>query len=657
MLCIKSLYVSYAKKQTALKKISLTISPIGFISIIGESGSGKTTFLKCLSKNLKYKGLISIDGKDIQKFSKKEESYYKNKFLSFLTQDFSLIDELNVKENIVLPFSLRKEKIVETKLISVLNSLNLSENFLDKKINELSQGERQRVALARVILNDSQIILCDEPTGNLDSKNSREIYTILKKLSQTKLVIVVSHNDYLTEEFSDRIIRLDKGEIIEDKIINKKENISSYFDIKDNESTSFNKFSLKITNRLIIKKLPLTLIIIFLTALCTGFLSTFIDIRMFDPTTRIQQKLEESDLKAIQPTNLQDENSTFTLYDTDLEEFRNYCNKNEISNIPLYNNSLFHNLIMSLGPSSSPYFNQYLSFASINDSLINEFNLKIVGKMPEENEFLISLNVLYDLEIVSQNSNNLVNDLEEVLSNKEITTEFSDYDALKHTYQASGVILTTKKEETYYLKDDDYYDFSNMILFNDVTFNNFVSLENQYSTRLNSLIFSSHNNGYIKAASYQNNKGEKLVFDSIIIQLATRKESTILVLSVFSIVIIIFLLIINLMVFFNYLYTQKITNNKTFSVLENCGATKKFINLSYLYLFSLVFFFSLIFTQVFNLICNNIFNAISYVSGEPVEFNIAYFEPVTILISVTIFILFTSIGLLYFNIDRRKKIY
>ena len=312
---------------------------------------------------------------------------------------------------------------------------------------------------------------------------------------------------------------------------------------------------------------------------------------------------------------------------------------------------------MSLGSSSSPYFNQYLSFGNIDDSLANEFSLKIVGKMPKENEFLISLNVFYDLEIVSQNSENLVSDLEKILSNEEITTEFSDYDALKHTYQASGVILTTKQEETYYIEDDDHYDFSNMILFNDETFNNFVSLENQYSTRLNSLIFSSHNNGYIKTASYQNDKGEKLVFDSVIIQLAKRKESTILVLSVLSIVIIIFLLIINLIVFFNYLYTQKITNTKTFSVLENCGATRKFINLSYLYLFSLVFFFSLIFTQVFNLICNNIFNAISYVSNEPVQFNIAYFEPITILISIAIFILFTFIGLLYFNIDRRKKIY
>ena len=222
MLTIANLFANYAKHKLVLNNVTLNLPTKGFVSIIGESGSGKTTFLKCLSKSLKYKGLISIDGKDIQKLSKKEESYYKNKYLSFLTQDFSLIDELNVKENIMLPFSLRKEKIDEFKIISVLNSLNLNEKFLDKKINELSQDERQRVALARVILNDSQIILCDEPTGNLESKNSREIYTILKRLSQTKLVIVVSHNDYLTEEFSDRIIRLDKGEIIEDKIINEK---------------------------------------------------------------------------------------------------------------------------------------------------------------------------------------------------------------------------------------------------------------------------------------------------------------------------------------------------------------------------------------------------------------------------------------------------
>ena len=158
MLTIANLFANYAKQKFVLNNVNLKLPTKGFVSIIGESGSGKTTFLKCLSKNLKYKGLISIDGKDIQKFSKKEESYYKNKFLSFLTQDFSLIDELNIKENIILPFSLRKEKIDAFRLISVLNSLNLSEKILDKKINELSQGERQRVALARVILNDSQII-------------------------------------------------------------------------------------------------------------------------------------------------------------------------------------------------------------------------------------------------------------------------------------------------------------------------------------------------------------------------------------------------------------------------------------------------------------------------------------------------------------------
>ncbi len=243
MVEIKSLNKKF-KKKLALKNINIKLNNTGFISIVGESGSGKTTLLKCIGLSLKFDGEILVNDYSLLKPSKTSQNLYKNKFISFLTQDFSLIEELNIKENIELPFLLRKEKIDLNVIEKGLIDVGLDRDFLTKKINELSQGERQRIALLRAILNQPKILLCDEPTGNLDSKNSKIIYDILKKLSQKILVLVVSHSEDLNREYSDRIITLEKGEILSYEVLS---------EIKESEENIFKVENIKLKQDLLLR--------------------------------------------------------------------------------------------------------------------------------------------------------------------------------------------------------------------------------------------------------------------------------------------------------------------------------------------------------------------------------------------------------------------
>lgn len=655
MLLIKDLLSGYKKRKNVLKNINLKFTNASFISIIGESGSGKTTLLKCISKQLKYKGSILLDNKDIQSFNKNENNYYKNKFISFLTQDFSLVDELNVKENIALPFSLRKEILSEEKILKVFSALNLDKEYLYKKVDELSQGEKQRVALARVVLNDSQIILCDEPTGNLDSKNSLEIYKILKELSKEKLIIVVSHNDYLTEKFSDRIIRLNKGEIIEDKLLNELKNEDKkVFKISESMTPFFNTSIFKIFTKFMFNKIPLSLILIFLSSLCCGFISSFIDIRMFNEPIRTQEIINSSKISAIEPDGLEsyDEESSSTtaagILESDYSSFASYCRENQIPYIPLFTNNTISSVFTGFNP-YNPSFNHDLTFSMIDESLSNSFNLKILGNLPKENEILLSSDNLFKLGIAEKNIDYTQKFFIDLIDDG-LFTYFQDRNGAEHQYRVSGFIMNPYLQISNYT---GYFTFQNTLFFDSDTFNEFTSFDD--NLKITTMLFSGLNNGYLKALNYKNSRGFSFVFSSEIVNLAQSKKVIITALSIFSIMIIVFLLIVNLIVFFNYLYSQKINSQTSIEILINNGASKHFINTGFAYILILTFLISALLTFIFNLISNSIINLISYVSNQPTDYPIAYFEPITILIVICFFIVLFLIGRMYFSLNKVKQ--
>ena len=206
-------------KSEVLKEISLNFKAKEFVSILGPSGCGKTTLLNILGGlDVPTTGDLYINDINIKEYSNKQLDYYRNSVLGFIFQNSILIKNLTVKENVEIALELSGIKAKERKarVLEVLKKLNIS-HLLRKKAKYLSGGEQQRVAIARAIVNNPKIILADEPTGALDSKNAMEVMKILQDLSKDYLVIMVTHNEELANLYSSRIIKMKDGIIISDR--------------------------------------------------------------------------------------------------------------------------------------------------------------------------------------------------------------------------------------------------------------------------------------------------------------------------------------------------------------------------------------------------------------------------------------------------------
>ena len=216
---VTKIYKSKKASDTiALNDISLKFPDKGLVFVLGSSGSGKSTLLNLLGLLDKpTSGEILVNGTNINKMGDKLLTRYRNNYIGFIFQEFNLFDELNVYDNIELCINAKNVLDIKGKVDNLLNDLGLS-GYGKRKINELSGGEKGRVAIARAIIKNPNVILADEPTGNLDSENSKIIFDILKKISKNHLVIVVSHEEALAQFYADAIVRLEDGKIIQNNI-------------------------------------------------------------------------------------------------------------------------------------------------------------------------------------------------------------------------------------------------------------------------------------------------------------------------------------------------------------------------------------------------------------------------------------------------------
>jgi len=207
----------YGKGQnsvTALENVDLSVEQGEFLAIVGTSGSGKSTLLHMLGGlDRPSSGKVYVENKDI--FSLKDEplTIFRRRKIGFVFQAFNLVPTLNVYENIVFPIQLDGNKIDETFTNEVISSLGLAE-MQSRLPNQLSGGQQQRVAIARALAAKPAIVLADEPTGNLDSKTSQDVLSLLKvtgqKYSQT--IVMITHNEAIAQ-MADRIIRIEDGHI------------------------------------------------------------------------------------------------------------------------------------------------------------------------------------------------------------------------------------------------------------------------------------------------------------------------------------------------------------------------------------------------------------------------------------------------------------
>ena len=211
-------YVSGDEIVHALKGVSLSFREHEFVSILGQSGCGKTTFLNIIGGLDHYtSGDLIINGKSTKDYSDKDWDTYRNHQVGFVFQSYNLIMHQSVLSNVELALTLTGVNKEERRkrAIDALNKVGLSDQ-IHKKPTQMSGGQMQRVAIARAIVNNPDIILADEPTGALDSATSVQIMGILKEISKDKLVIMVTHNPQLADEYSSRIIRLKDGSLVSD---------------------------------------------------------------------------------------------------------------------------------------------------------------------------------------------------------------------------------------------------------------------------------------------------------------------------------------------------------------------------------------------------------------------------------------------------------
>ncbi|GFI28144.1 bacitracin export ATP-binding protein BceA [Lachnospiraceae bacterium] len=215
---VRKIYGSGNNQVAALDGIDLTVSKGEFVAVIGASGSGKSTLLHILgSVDKPTSGKVTIDGTDLSKLNQTQAAIFRRRKVGLVYQFYNLIPTLTVQKNILMPLALDKKKPNKEYFEKIVRSLGIAER-LEALPNQLSGGQQQRVAIARSLIYRPALLLADEPTGNLDQKNSKEIIDMLKlsnrNLEQT--IVLITHDEKVALE-ADRIITIEDGHIISDE--------------------------------------------------------------------------------------------------------------------------------------------------------------------------------------------------------------------------------------------------------------------------------------------------------------------------------------------------------------------------------------------------------------------------------------------------------
>ena len=215
ILNVQDLCKSYGKgeaKVDALKHVSFSLEKGEFAAVIGESGSGKTTLLNCIGAlDTPTSGQILLDGQDLFSMKEEERTIFRRRSIGFIFQSFQLVSELNVEQNIIFPLLLDYRRPNQTDVEEILELLGLQDRRKHLP-GQLSGGQQQRVAIGRALITRPRLILADEPTGNLDSRNSRDVIALLTSASRRyrQTILMITHNRNLTASV-DRVFQVSDG--------------------------------------------------------------------------------------------------------------------------------------------------------------------------------------------------------------------------------------------------------------------------------------------------------------------------------------------------------------------------------------------------------------------------------------------------------------
>lgn len=223
ILNVKNLCKTYGKGDTAVKaldNVSFSVPKGQFVAIVGPSGSGKSTLLHILGGvDTPTSGNVFVEGTDISKLNETTLAVFRRRQIGLIYQFYNLIPILTVEENITLPILLDGQKVNQKKLDLLVDVLGLKER-LKHLPNQLSGGQQQRVSIGRALMNNPALVLADEPTGNLDSQNSKEIIELLRTVNKenNQTVIIITHDERIAMS-ADRVISIEDGKIVKDEVM------------------------------------------------------------------------------------------------------------------------------------------------------------------------------------------------------------------------------------------------------------------------------------------------------------------------------------------------------------------------------------------------------------------------------------------------------
>ncbi len=435
------------EKKIILDNINLDFKNRELVFILGASGSGKSTLLNIIGGNLKCdSGEIWLDGECISDYNDHEYDKYRSLVIGNIFQDYNLIDYLNVTENVLLGYS---DGLSKKEIALLFKQLGIYDKRYDKVVN-LSGGEKQRVAIARALVNNPDIILADEPTGALDSKNGIEVMEILSKIALNKLVIVVSHDNYLANKYASRIINIKDGKC---DYVSLNENSFIVTDGRKNKSKLYSVIKLAIKN-LLIKKMRT---IFTAVAISLGVISMSLVVNLYSNFSSEISNLEK-DVVSVFPIVIN--NGDYQILDAEKEKVSNkivikdrdkYIHTNKINKDYLdYVNNIdkikyiTNDYDISLPLISDTYNkidNKYLKIIPSEDYISDNYEILAGRNVKNKNEILLKLD----------NYNNADSKL---INNFNINSDI-DYDDI------IGRKIKVIINDDYYIKNGEYYIINN----------------------------------------------------------------------------------------------------------------------------------------------------------------------------------------------------
>lgn len=444
MLELKNVSKFYYKKgivSSGISKVTLKFDMGEFIAITGESGSGKSTLLNVISGLDTYEeGEMYVNGEETSHYNEEDYEEYRKKYIGNVFQSFNLVNSYTVYQNVELVLLINGEtrKSVKHKVIDILKKVDLYK-YRHTKVSKLSGGMKQRVAIARCLAKDAPIIIADEPTGNLDSKNAKSVLKLLYEISKYKLVIVVTHNFEQISEYATRRITMHDGSVIEDMKLKDKNEVKEVNTSKFKKTKVISNLRLGIRNtfNIVPKFLLLTFVYAFVLISIVGVYSAFLELESTNNTYNSFFNETDANKRVIVKKK---DNSSFT--NEEINKLKSISNVDKV-----ITNDYVYDYSMSL----IDYENIFLDS---NFMKLEEFKGKLkYGRMPlNDNEIIVS----------GSKENYYIEDMGSELINKEVSIN-SGSDEIKVKIVGVSVFEKYNWMVTSYVSDKIYNYVENQV--------------------------------------------------------------------------------------------------------------------------------------------------------------------------------------------------